>query len=322
MTPNPSSKLNSDHEDSGMIRFGVFEFTFSTSELRRNGILMRLQAQPANVLSYLLSHTDRVVSREELHDTIWGSPTFVDFERGLNVCIAQIRAALGDESSAPRYIRTIPRKGYEFICPVQRLGSLRSPESVTVQRPSRRLLVASLVAVVLITGIIGGYLFARSRSRATAPLVIAVARFDNETGDPAVTSFADALTDDVVARLTDTNDGRLRIIGNASVLRVPRQQRDDADSEPPIPLSQSDLDAILGHYPFGPGENDRIEVTAEKGNVTWTRAGTMGRPLFHIGGRVFYPSGAPAVRISFVAESAGSRMIVRDPDIVLSVLRN
>ncbi len=95
----------------------------------------------------------------------------------------------------------------------------------------------------------------------------------------------------------------------------------DADAEPQTPLSQSDLDAVVGHYPFGPGENDRIDVTAEKGNVTWTRAGTMGRPLFHIGERIFYPSGAPAVRISFAAESPGSRMIVRDPDIVLSVLR-
>jgi hypothetical protein len=95
----------------------------------------------------------------------------------------------------------------------------------------------------------------------------------------------------------------------------------DADAEPPTPLSQSDLDAILGHYPFGPGENDRIDVTAEKGKVTWTRAGTMGRPLFHIGERIFYPSGASAVRISFAAASAGSRMIIRDPDIVLSVLR-
>ena len=96
----------------------------------------------------------------------------------------------------------------------------------------------------------------------------------------------------------------------------------DADSEPPTPRCQRELDAIPGHCPFDPGENDRIEVTAEKGNVTWTRAGTVGRPLFHIGGRVFYPSGAPAVRISFVAESAGSRMIVCDPDTVLSVLRN
>ena len=226
MTSPASSKPISNSEGSGTIRFGVFEFTFSTSELRRNGILMRLQAQPAKVLSYLLSHTDRVVSREELHDTIWGNSTFVDFERGLNVCVAQIRAALGDESSAPRYIRTIPRKGYEFICPMQRLGYLESPESVPVQRPLHRFLVASLVAVVLITAVIGGYSFVRSRSRATAPLVIAVARFDNETGDAAVTSFADALTDDVVAKLTDTGDSRLRIIGNASVLRVPRQQRD------------------------------------------------------------------------------------------------
>ena len=187
---------------------------------------MRLQPQPAKVFSYLLSHSDRVVSREELHDTIWGNSTFVDFERGLNVCIAQIRAALGDESSAPRYIRTIPRKGYEFICPVQHLASLGSPESVPIQRPSRQILIASLAVVGLIAAVIGGYLFERFRSPANPPLVIAVARFDNETGDAALTSFADALTDDVVARLTDAGDSRLRIIGNASVLRVPRQQRD------------------------------------------------------------------------------------------------
>ncbi|HEY2469842.1 MAG TPA: winged helix-turn-helix domain-containing protein [Terracidiphilus sp.] len=211
-----------------MIRFGVFEFNFSTSELRRNGILVRLQAQPAKVLSHLLSHTNRVVSREELHDAIWGNSTFVDFERGLNVCIAQIRAALGDESTAPRYIRTIPRQGYEFICPVQRLTAPPSPacvESVPLQRSPRWLLV-SFVALLLIATAVAGYLIAHSRSHAIAPLVVAVARFDNETGDAAVTSFADALTDDVVAQLTDTSDSRLHIIGNAPVLRLPRQQRD------------------------------------------------------------------------------------------------
>jgi hypothetical protein len=95
----------------------------------------------------------------------------------------------------------------------------------------------------------------------------------------------------------------------------------DADAEPPTPLSQGDLDAIVGHYPFGPGENDRIDVTTEKGKVTWTRAGTMGRPLYHLGGRIFYPAGAPAVRISFTAAADGSHMTVRDPDIVLSALR-
>jgi adenylate cyclase len=103
---------------------------------------------------------------------------------------------------------------------------LGSPKSVPAKRSSRWLLVASLAALLLVGAVIGGYVFARSRSHATAPLIVAIARFDNETGDAAVTGFADALTDDVVAQLTDTGNSRLRIIGNASVLRVPRQQRD------------------------------------------------------------------------------------------------
>ena len=87
-----STPLQSDS-----VRFAIFEFDPSTTELRRNGILQHIQAQPARVLAYLLAHTGRTVSREELHDAIWGTSTFVDFERGLNVCIAQIRAALGDD---------------------------------------------------------------------------------------------------------------------------------------------------------------------------------------------------------------------------------
>lgn len=222
----PSESSSPDRE---ILRFGTFEFCSATSELRRNGILVRLQAQPSKVLSYLLSHANRVVSREELHDTIWGSSTFVDFERGLNVCIAQIRAALGDESSAPRYIRTIPRKGYEFICQVRRIETAPPPQQAASdfsRNSSRRLLIASLAILLLIASAVGAYVHAHSGSHPAAPLIVAVARFDNETGDAAVTSFADALTDDVVAQLTTLDDGRLRIIGNAAVLRVPRQQRD------------------------------------------------------------------------------------------------
>ena len=140
---------------SGIICFAIFEFDFSTSELRRNGILVRLQAQPAKVLAYLLAHTGRIVSREELHDAIWGTSTFVDFERGLNVCIAQIRSALGDESSAPRYIRTIPRRGYEFICPVHKRDAEpahgpTSPASAPQRPHTHRILLASIAALLLI----------------------------------------------------------------------------------------------------------------------------------------------------------------------------
>ncbi len=99
------------------------------------------------------------------------------------------------------------------------------------------------------------------------------------------------------------------------------QSLGDAGAESQIPLTQPDLDRILGDFPFGPGENDRIEVTVDKEIVTWTRHGTMGRPLFHLGDRVFYPWGAAAVRIRFNEEGSETRMTVNDPDVVLTALR-
>lgn len=95
----------------------------------------------------------------------------------------------------------------------------------------------------------------------------------------------------------------------------------DAGAEAPVALMQADLDAIAGTYPFGPSENDRIELTADKGSLTWTRKGTMGRPLFHLGERVFYPWGAAAVRIRFTSDSGNTLMTIHDPDVVLSVNR-
>ncbi len=95
----------------------------------------------------------------------------------------------------------------------------------------------------------------------------------------------------------------------------------DAGAESQIPVNQLDLDRIIGVYPFGPAENDRIEVTVDKEIVTWTRHGAMGRPLFHLGDRVFYPWGASAVRIRFIEEGADTRMTVNDPGVVLTASR-
>jgi DNA-binding winged helix-turn-helix (wHTH) protein/TolB-like protein len=216
--------------ESGIVSFAIFEFDFSTSELRRNGVLVRLQAQPARVLRYLLAHSGRIVSRGELHNAIWGTSTFVDFERGLNVCIAQIRSALGDESSAPSYIRTVPRQGYEFICPVQRLGcepvdDLPQPVPGSASTASRRLFFVGTAALLLISAMGLAYLNAHFHSQ-TNLMTIAVVRFDNETGDAQLDRFSDALTDDVIAQLTNGSQGNLRIIGNAAPLRAPRAQRD------------------------------------------------------------------------------------------------
>lgn len=230
--PNASPNLDQPNaplkkSSAGSVRFAIFEFDFDTSELRRNGILVRLQAQPAKVLAYLLAHTGRTVSREELHDAIWGTSTFVDFERGLNVCIAQVRSAVGDDSAAPRFIRTIPRKGYEFVCPLQSAGPALppTPPGYAAAPRSRRFLISSLAAVLLIATIVAGCLYARTSSH-TVPITIAIARFDNESGDPQLDRFADTLTDDVVAQLTISGQKNLRVIGNAATLRVPRQQRD------------------------------------------------------------------------------------------------
>src|SRR5206468_9223342 len=82
------------------------------------------QPQPAEVLALLVAHAGDVVSREALREAIWGDDTFVDFDRGLNFCIAQIRAALGDSVESPRFIRTIPKRGYQFFAPVERVDAV------------------------------------------------------------------------------------------------------------------------------------------------------------------------------------------------------
>jgi hypothetical protein len=99
------------------------------------------------------------------------------------------------------------------------------------------------------------------------------------------------------------------------------QSLGDADAEPQVPLSESDIASVVGTYPFGPGANQQIDVTADRGQVNWTRKGIMPRPLFHVGERSFYPWGAPSVRIRFAEENGGVVMTVSDPEIVLTAHR-
>src|SRR5215475_15039443 len=104
-------------------RFGLFEFDAATRELRREGVLVRLPSQPAQLLACLIKHAGQTVSRDELRKTLWGHDTFVDFDRGLNFCISQVRSALRDDSAEPRFIRTVPKQGYQFIGPVERIAA-------------------------------------------------------------------------------------------------------------------------------------------------------------------------------------------------------
>src|ERR1700756_1926235 len=105
-------------------RFGVFELEAQTGELRRNGIKLKLQEKPYQVLLRRLEHGGQTVTRDELRTILWPADTFVDFETGLNTTIKRLRETLGDSAENPSFIETVPKRGYRFIAPVSRPNSL------------------------------------------------------------------------------------------------------------------------------------------------------------------------------------------------------
>ena len=106
-------------EPATILRFDVFELDTGAGELRRNGDRIKLPPQPFRVLEMLVRRSGEILTRDEIRERIWSDDTFVDFEQGLNFCIRQIREALGDTAEAPRFIETLPRRGYRFLIPVE-----------------------------------------------------------------------------------------------------------------------------------------------------------------------------------------------------------
>src|SRR5712692_8864866 len=98
-----------------LVRFGPFEANFTTGELRKHGIRVKLQEQPFQVLKILLARPGELVTREEIRQRLWPSGTFVDFDNGLNAAVNRLREALGDSAEHPKFIETLPRRGYRFI---------------------------------------------------------------------------------------------------------------------------------------------------------------------------------------------------------------
>jgi DNA-binding winged helix-turn-helix (wHTH) protein len=159
-------------ERSRRFRFGIFELDPRGGELWKAGVRTRLQPQPARVLSLLVSRSPELVTREEIQREVWPEGTFVDFEQSLNFCIRQIRTALGDQAATPRYVETLPRRGYRLLVPVEIVGgaetgavpgSERGPASVQgfpafALAPSRlrRLRRPALVAGAALAGLAAG----------------------------------------------------------------------------------------------------------------------------------------------------------------------
>src|SRR6202789_254692 len=115
-----------------VVRFGTFEFFSPSCELRKAGVKIRVQQQPLKLLAILLERPGDVVTREELRGRIWAEENFGDFDQAVNIAIAKLRNALGDSAESPRYIETLPKRGYRFIAEVSFVdedGRIRRPES-------------------------------------------------------------------------------------------------------------------------------------------------------------------------------------------------
>src|ERR1700686_390538 len=139
-------------------RFAAFEFDLGTGELRKHGLRIKLNGQPIDVLTMLIEHAGEVVTREELQKRLWASDTYVDFEHSLNAAIKRLRAALGDSAEAPRFVETIPRRGYRFIAPLSQPPPSVPPAPTQDQKPARRrlfVLAAAATAVIILVTIIG-----------------------------------------------------------------------------------------------------------------------------------------------------------------------
>jgi len=106
-----------------MLRFGTFELDEEGAQLRRDGTPVRLPPQPFRLLALLASRPGELVTRDEIRQQLWGEDTYVDFDQGMNFCIKQVRSVLRDDADRPLYVETVPRRGYRFIAPVERVGA-------------------------------------------------------------------------------------------------------------------------------------------------------------------------------------------------------
>ena len=166
-------------ETSSIYRFGVFELDSRAGELHKSGVKLKLQDQPYQLLLKLLEHSGEIVSREELRTTLWHEHTFVDFETGLNTAIKRLRETLGDSADNPKFIETVPRRGYRFVAPV--VPHAQSASAPVVSSAVRWSIIVVVVGVVAVAST-GYFYFHRPRKLSDKDTIV-LADFTNATGD-------------------------------------------------------------------------------------------------------------------------------------------
>jgi TolB-like protein/DNA-binding winged helix-turn-helix (wHTH) protein/Tfp pilus assembly protein PilF len=261
-------------QSSSLRRFDSFEVDLCSGEVWKHGVRVRLQDQPFQVLRVLLERPGQIVTRDELKQTLWPADTFVDFDDGLNTAVKKIRELLGDSAERPRYIETIPRRGYRFVGPIAPSspveGAVAAPSSqpalvlppaeTSVRRRAFRLAAYAAVGVfalvvVLVGADVGGWR-ARLVGRAAGPRIesLAVLPLANLSLDPGQDYFADGMTEALIANLAQVR--ALRVISRTSVVHYK-----GTDKTLPQIAYELNVDAVIEGTVQRSG--NRVQVTAQ-----------------------------------------------------------
>ncbi|HWW83947.1 MAG TPA: winged helix-turn-helix domain-containing protein [Vicinamibacterales bacterium] len=229
-------------ESGGVVRFEPFELDARKGELRKHGVKLKLQDQPLQVLVALLDRAGEVVTREELRAQLWPADTFVDFDHSLNAAVNRLRDCLGDGAERPRFIETVPRRGYRFIAPVARMAHPNGDTAVLLPAEEP---VASAVDVktpgvpararrptgrewtlgILVLGVVAmaawlGMRTSRPGTGATVDRVmLAVLPLEDLSADPQGSYFSDGVTEDIITELGGLEPRHLGVIARTSVMQ-------------------------------------------------------------------------------------------------------
>jgi TolB-like protein/DNA-binding winged helix-turn-helix (wHTH) protein/Flp pilus assembly protein TadD len=277
-----------------VVRFGTFEVSLQSGEVRKAGVRIRVQQQPLKLLGVLLERPGEVVTREELRSRVWPNENFGDFDQAVNIAIAKLRSALGDAAENPRYIETIPKRGYRFIADVSFVdadGRIRRPDSASADSPEtepvhqfqgngltvppvtepgpqlespglavapqRRLWPTGhvIMALALVLSLaILSLLLFRSRGHEQAIRSLAVLPLENLSGDASQDYFSDGMTDELITDLAQIS--ALRVISRTSVMVYKGARK-------PLPQIARELnvDAVVEGTVLRAG--DQVRITAQ-----------------------------------------------------------
>jgi len=214
---------------SRIIKFGIFEVALESGELYKAGVRQKVTGQPFEVLRLLLEHPQQIVTREELQHHIWPKDTFVDYDLALRKAITRLREVLGDSAESPRFIETIPRRGYRFIAPLN-----ASSDGAVVGVPAQDAHPRGLrtgIAMVLVVAVLGAVLAlvlsARHRifgeSAALQIRSLAVLPLESLSAEPAQEYFSDGLTDALITDLAQI--GGVKVISRTSTVQYKRTKK-------------------------------------------------------------------------------------------------